>query len=533
VSKLCGLRACGEQQASGELPKMSGAMKKSAFPREVELKLRLPPDSRAILEASSLFASVPAKELHQVTTYFDTEDSALDRAGLTLRVRRIGATRIQTVKSRADGRGVATSRSEWEWRIGQDTPDISRLAKTPALTATSKTIKGKLKRLFVTDIHRTVRLLHLDDDTVVEAAIDKGNIKAGQAHESVSELELELKSGDVAPIYRLAAELQTLALLWISPESKAARGWHLLTGHMPEAQPARLPKLRRSVLAAPGFREIIAGTLGHLMTNIGPTLGGAAEGVHEMRIALRATRAALKLFEPHLAASTAARFDGQLQRFSRIFGTARDWDVFCVKTLPVAAAELATEQLRDLQAAAEVQRRIAHKAVVDIIRGHELTALVLGLACWVEAGAASPNLLGDDRMRKRLLTLAPALLNRVQLAAKRRARHVGRLSAEERHSLRKSLKKLCCDVESFSGMFRRDAVTTYHGRCEQALEILGCMNDAVVMRRLTRQLLPKSRSDLAISAATVVRWSKRRDRGARQRLKGALKALQAAPAFWN
>src|SRR6202044_2043927 len=123
---------------------------------------RLPPDSRAVLEASSLFAAAPAKEFHQVTAYFDTRDGALDRAGLTLRVRRIGATRIQTVKSRADGRGVATSRNEWEWRIDQDTPDISRLAKTPALTAAAKTVSGKLTRLFVTDIHRTVRLLHLD-----------------------------------------------------------------------------------------------------------------------------------------------------------------------------------------------------------------------------------------------------------------------------------------------------------------------------------------------------------------------------------
>src|SRR6202035_3273010 len=98
--RLCGFRACGDQRPGGELPKMKGAVKESASPREVELKLRLPPDSRAILEASSLFAAAPAKELHQVTTYFDTRDSALERAGLTLRVRRIGATRIQTVKSR-------------------------------------------------------------------------------------------------------------------------------------------------------------------------------------------------------------------------------------------------------------------------------------------------------------------------------------------------------------------------------------------------------------------------------------------------
>jgi CHAD domain-containing protein len=239
----------------------------------------------------------------------------------------------------------------------------------------------------------------------------------------------------------------------------------------------------------------------------------------------------LKLFEPHLAARTAGRFDGQLQRFSRIFGTARDWDVFCVKTLPAAEAELASEQLRGLRVAAKIERRIAHKAVVDVIRGQELTALVLGLACWVEAGAVRPNLLGDDRMGKRLLTLAPSVLNRVELTAKRRARHVGRLSAEKRHSLRKSLKKLCCDVESLSGLFRRDAVRTYRNRCEQALKILGCMNDAVVTRHLAQHLLTISRSDLTVPAAAVILWSKRRDSSTRQGLEGALKALHAAPPW--
>ena len=136
-------------------------------------------------------------------------------------------------------------------------------------------------------------------------------------------------------------------------------------------------------------------------------------------------------------------------------------------------------------------------------------------------------------MGKRLLTLAPSLLNRVELVAKRRARHVDRLSAEQRHSLRKSLKKLCCDVESLSGLYRRDAVETYRGRCEHALKILGCMNDAVVTRRLTRHLLTESQSDLTISATALMRWSKGRDRDTRQGLKGALKAFRLASAFWE
>ena len=57
---------------------------------------------------------------HLVTNYFDTPDKVLERTGLTLRVRRSGKTHIQTVKSEANGHGVATNRGEWEWPINQD-----------------------------------------------------------------------------------------------------------------------------------------------------------------------------------------------------------------------------------------------------------------------------------------------------------------------------------------------------------------------------------------------------------------------------
>ena len=312
-------------------------MKQPDLPREIELKLRLPRGSRALVEASRWFARTPGLEIHQVTTYFDTSDRALDRVGLTLRVRRIGTTRIQTVKSRPDNQGIATNRNEWEWSIAQDTPDISRLAKTPSLAGAARTLNGKLERLFVTDIHRTVRLLHLGVDTVVEAAIDEGTIKAGGKCEVVSELELELEAGSVEQIYRVAADLQALVPLWISPESKAARGWYLRTGHTPTVRATLAPRLERSIRAAQGFQDMIARTLGHLIANISPTLHGVAEGLHEMRIALRATRATLKLFEGHLAPSAV---DTDLQRFGRIFGTARDWNIFCLQTLPAAVSEL-------------------------------------------------------------------------------------------------------------------------------------------------------------------------------------------------
>jgi triphosphatase len=228
---------------------------KSVDPREVELKFHLPPGSRAVLEASGVFATAEAKQLHLVTTYFDTPNGLVEKAGLTLRVRRSGHTRTQTVKSHANGRGIAVNRGEREWRIGQEEPDVERLAVTRGLAKLARQIKGRLKPMFITDIRRTVSLMHLDGNSVVEAAIDVGRIRAGAASEPVSELELELKGGDLGPMYRFAVQLQTLAPLWISTESKAARGWHLLTGQTEGAQEAQWPKLGRRAQAADGFHK--------------------------------------------------------------------------------------------------------------------------------------------------------------------------------------------------------------------------------------------------------------------------------------
>jgi len=506
---------------------------KSVDPREVELKFHLPPGSPAVLEASGVFATAEAKQLHLVTTYFDTPNGLLEKAGLTLRVRRSGHTRIQTVKSRANGRGIAMNRGEREWRIGQEEPDVERLAETRGLAKLARQIKGRLKPVFITDIRRTVCLMHLDGNSVVEAAIDVGRIRAGAASEPVSELELELKSGDLGPMYRFAVQLQTLAPLWISTETKAARGWHLRTGQTEGAREAQWPKLGGRAQAADGFHKIIGGTLGHLIANIGPTLRGDPEGVHQMRIALRGCRAALKLFEPHLNAKTTRGFDVALQRFGRIFGAARDWDVFCLHTLPAAMEDLPGERLRDLNQVAEKQRKAAHAVVVETVCGQHFTALILGLAVWTEAGVARPCTLGDDRMGKRLATLAPSLLDRAARKVTKRARNAGQLSVEKLHRLRKALDKLCDDVKYLAGLFPLRAVETYRDRCEDVQEILGVANDAVVTKQLALHLVTDSRPDLAKPASALVLWSKHRRRNAMGGLKGALKHLRAAPVFWS
>jgi inorganic triphosphatase YgiF len=96
------------------------------LPREVELKLAVPDGSVDLLgdHTALLPARQAEQQRHEVTTYFDTPDRALERHGLSLRVRCTNSQRVQTLK--ADSRaGIAAYRAEWEWPVQQDKPDLS------------------------------------------------------------------------------------------------------------------------------------------------------------------------------------------------------------------------------------------------------------------------------------------------------------------------------------------------------------------------------------------------------------------------
>jgi triphosphatase len=200
-----------------------------AAPTELEVKLRLPPGAEAALEGHPALRppGAAAPELREeTTTYFDTPGRDLSRAGASLRIRRGGGRRVQTLKLRGGADGPF-GRGEWEWPVEGDAPDLARLAEAPAVAP-----PGALRQLapvFATEVGRRVRLLPLDG-ALVELSLDTGTLRAGEGTAEIRELELELKGGAPGPMYRLAAALQAEVPLTLGVESKAERGWRLCTG---------------------------------------------------------------------------------------------------------------------------------------------------------------------------------------------------------------------------------------------------------------------------------------------------------------
>ncbi|HWU73123.1 MAG TPA: CYTH domain-containing protein, partial [Sphingomonas sp.] len=102
------------------------------MPDEVELKLTLRPRDAIVLADSRLVGGAPRKA-RQRSLYFDTADHSLVKAGLSLRIRRAGRKRVQTVKARGVSSAGLFARPEWECAVPDDVPVIDDTAPIRAL----------------------------------------------------------------------------------------------------------------------------------------------------------------------------------------------------------------------------------------------------------------------------------------------------------------------------------------------------------------------------------------------------------------
>ncbi len=498
--------------------------------REIELKLAVPARSAKALTQHPLLRAWQAQRRHEVSTYFDTPDLALAQRGLILRVRHTGDRCVQTLKADAR-RGVAADRAEWEWPLVDCTPDLSLLAATSV--AGELPPRPEIEPVFVTEIDRTTRKLVLDGGTVAEAAWDEGVIVAGPRRQPVSELELELRDGDPAALYRLAVKLHGDVPFTIESESKAARGYRLRNGEPPDAHKADDVALQKQTGAAVALRDIIHAGLGHLVMNQPAGLAGDAEGVHQMRVAIRRLRAALMLFKPHLEPFATARLEDALRRIGRIFGEARDWDVFCLQILPEAHDAASGADWSDLlQHSALARREAAHRSFAQELREPPLTGLVLGLATWAEQGRTVPGLLGDDELQRPIEDLCPQMLDRLARKVNKRGRHIGRSDAD-RHALRKSLKKLRYAIDYVGSLYPSKPVERYLRACKKLQRVLGDINDTVAGTALAGSLTDETHPDLAPAVGALASLLARRRASALKNLPKRWKAFQAEPEFWQ
>jgi len=499
---------------------------------ETELKFALSPDARRALEHGPLRDAAGDAQVHSNhTTYFDTPDLALHKAGFSLRVRRRpeSGESVQTVK--AVGIGSGLRRQEWQWPIAGETPELKTLQDVPGLPTVLNADGGALRPLFRTEVCRHKWILRPQPGSAVEIALDEGMIIAGNHREHISELEMELKEGPEEALFRLGLDFERIASLPLQLESKGARGYRLQGGERPAAHQAEPIAFGATATVAEVFGLVADALVEELLANQPATLRGEEEGgVHHMRVSARRLRSLLVLFSPLLESRARVRFDMALQHVAALLGSARDWDVFVTETLPQAAAEgIDVAWIKRLHIAAEIRRHAAHQAAKKAVGQSEFTRFVLAFRTWSQSGRSA---LATDRRDDRMAASAAFLLDIVERQLRRRLDRSDARDGASLHAVRKSAKKLRYSVDYFSSLYGSDA-RRYSGRCEALQKKLGAVNDLETASARAAELTDNGRLDLVPALGLLACWaSRRRPRLAAKAAKACARFAHEKP-FWS
>lgn len=450
---------------------------------EIELKLDLSASSVALLENGALLAG--GRHARLVSTYFDTPGLTLHKAGLVLRIRRNGRRLVQTVKLREGPSAGLFARGEWEFRVDGLVPIVDE--RTP-LAAALGSHAGMLRAIFEVEVNRTSKVVR-EGASRIEVVLDQGQARALDRSSGISELELELLSGDPCDLFALARRIDQVTPLRIGVLSKSDRGFRLI-GPLGAAAKAGKVSLDRDCTPVEACAAIIADCVRHYRANEALLLADrSGEALHQARVALRRLRSAHAVFAPLLRDPQSARLDLSVRRLSRVLGEARDLDVVWV-----AGSEEARELLG-------LRREQAWKAVATTIGGAAVRHLFLDLAEWVQFGEWRASPATAELRQMPLRRFAGIALDRRLRQVRRHGHHLIELPDDARHALRKDAKKLRYAVEFFGSLYvsggERKRRRRFQFALEHLQEHLGKLNDQVVERALLGSAAPDTEAEHA------------------------------------
>jgi triphosphatase len=491
---------------------------------------------RALVETAAGSAS---SQERLVSTYYDTHDLALKQRGLTLRIREQAGRFIQTVKAGDLAGASILSRGEWEDALSDNRLDPEAPQSGAQLP---EDVPGEFRPIFVTDVVRTTVEIEPVPGTLIEAAIDEGEIRVfgGDAVEPISEIELELKSGDAAGLYDLALRLHDVAPIRIETRSKSERGYRLVEGA--EAAPpvfhAEPVALEPDMTVEAALQKIGRSCLTHLLRNEAAVLSAQPEGVHQMRVAVRRIRSAVSSLKEVLPADDRRWVGEELGWLGGALGPARNLDVLTSELLQAARAGLRDEPgWDDLAALLDRLRRTAYDRVRVEILSERYTATMLRLSRWFEAGGwrARPESETTALLSCPIDKIAPRVFDRRRRRVRQRSRGFDRLTPRERHKLRIATKKLRYTSELFGSLFNEDDLRKFVGKLKRLQDDLGYANDVRAAHDFVIELFAQTdpRSPAARAWIGVLEWHDQVLARGERKLRKHLDRLNRATPFWQ
>ncbi|HEY5057690.1 MAG TPA: CYTH and CHAD domain-containing protein [Gaiellaceae bacterium] len=426
--------------------------------------------------------------------YHDTADGSLARAGITLRRRTERGRSVWQLKLPA-----ADSRLELEQAGGPGEPpvELGRL-----LTAHLR--HGGLAPVAELRTRRHGSLV-ARNGTTAEVTVDEVAVMdALRVTDEFVEVEIELRSGDPKHLDRLVGEV---AGAGAHPTDGTPKLFRALGLERDRARPPRDPfKALRSLL-----RRQLGEILAH---DPGTRLGTDPESLHDMRVAVRRSRALLRAGGTLTGTDTAV-LASELRWLGEVLGSVRDLDVLLERLREEAALldpadrAAAGRLLRALERARTRARKTLLK-MLDDDRYLRLLDRFEEAVAGMEPGASTTTL---DALARRQL--------------KKLARAAQALGDEPVDAQLHELRKLCKRTRYAFELAGNDRVVR---RAKALQEVLGAHQDAVVAEAQLRTLAANAPPAQALAAGLLICGERRRRDGARATWRKAWKQLERTAA---
>ena len=517
-------------------------------PLECELKLS---GSRAALrKAETALNRIVGKRIewqtdHLMTSYYDTIDRRLSKRGAALRVRKKGRTFTQTVKAKALKSAAISERPEWNVELSSARLDLSALPRQ-ARTCIGLVLPNELCKLFTVDVERKKAVIELarGDDTnptSVEIALDRGSVKVGRKSTDMTELEIELISGDPVAIFDLAMQLADTGLS-VNQVTKAETGYRLIDGDV-NPVPVRLAKFQLDPTQSTNqaIAEIFSAGLANVLDNEAATRDGSdPEAVHQMRVSLRRMRSALSVFRRLIASERCQWARDELKWLASSLGPARDWDVFGMDILdPVDGFGVDAAAIDELRIGVEAQRKAAYVAVRETLESPRYTRFLIGMSQFTVTERWRPIVASDsDPLEKPIKSVSDAILRRALRRLMGVGKRLGKMSIEQRHDVRIELKKFRYATDFLHSLYPKNQVRPFMKSLSRMQDQFGHLNDVAIAKDLLAELTsekglsPTARRSRLYGAGQVVAWHARGVKDSEVDFLNDWTALKRARPFW-
>ncbi|HUF55484.1 MAG TPA: CYTH and CHAD domain-containing protein [Thermohalobaculum sp.] len=511
---------------------------------EIELKLTLDEAGERRLRTSRTLRAMTrgrATTDRLETLYFDTADWRLRDAGIAFRLRRKNGEWIQTVKAGREMRGGLSHAREVEVALDEPVPAIEKVSDE----GLRETIRGavgnaELASRAETVIRRQKRMLE-HGGSLIEFALDSGEVVAGDRSEPLREAEFELIEGDPPALFEAAAAIFDRGPVQFSGDSKGERGYRLATQGTSQL-PLRPRKafsvdLDAAMSTEEALRAILAECLEQITTNAAVVVeADDPEGPHQLRIGLRRLRAALRLVPKSDSPPPFAHLRDEARRLGQAAAAVRDIDVLRGEML-ARAGGLPEEGTAALDRALAERAGTARSALRRTLAAAETQSFLFEVASAVAAGVPRRRAgdLGVDLLGRTICDTMGEALDRRWKSVRGHAKGIAGLTVEGRHALRKELKALRYTVEFAEPLWSGGRLKEFLKDLKTLQDVFGSLNDVAMAEAVLMGDDPPAarHGEARLAAGLLIGAERPRAERDWAGAKAAWKALKKDGPFWE